>query len=90
VSAAVPVRNSAGMRRCAFAIGRTSSSDAAEAAMKTITCTTGPAPSRATTNASSAASATGPRKKSPGVKISPTASARAAIAQITQPGTRRS
>ena len=43
-------------------------------------------PSAATSVAASAASAIGPRKKSPGVKISPTARATATIAQMSQAG----
>src|ERR687886_1824347 len=52
--------------------------------MKTIGATPVLAPAAAPAAASTAASATGPGKKSPGVRISPTASPTATIAQITQ------
>src|ERR687886_2958205 len=52
--------------------------------MKTIGATPVLAPAAAPAAASTAARATGPRKKSPGVKISPTARPTATIAQITQ------
>ena len=62
----------------------------ADAATKTTSCSQS-APRRATaaTAAATAASATGPRKKRPGVKISPTASSNAAIAQASHAATIR-
>src|SRR5919202_2631722 len=83
-SAMVPVRRRAGMCRWRRAIGRRKASDAIAAAMKTTGPPPAPAPAPAPAAASTAASATGPRKKSPGVRISPTASPTATIAQITQ------
>src|SRR5919202_2550595 len=85
--AAVPVRRRCGMCRWRRAIGRRKARDAMAAAMKTISATPTPAPAAATAAASTAASATGPRKKSPGVRISPIASPTATIAQITQAAT---
>src|SRR3954454_23232161 len=87
MSAAVPVRVSAGMRRCERAIGRRIASEATVAAMKTSTCAHAGTKNE-TKSAGSVASATGPRKKSPGVASSPSASRTARIAQITHAGTR--
>src|SRR5205085_1455457 len=85
-SAAVPVRSIAGTCRCARAIGRRTASDASAPAMNTINWIAAPAPRAATTAAATAATATGPRKNRPGVKISPIARPAATIAQMTQPG----
>src|SRR6266545_4002150 len=84
-SAAVPVRISTGICRWARAIGRTIASVASDPRMKTSTCSHAAPPRMATMPAGTAASATGPRKKSPGVASSPSASRTATIAQITQP-----
>ena len=54
--------------------------------MKTSTWSHAGPPSNATMPAGIAASATGPRKKRPGVASSPSASSTAMIAQIAQPG----
>src|SRR4051812_6933974 len=87
ISAAVPVRVSAGIRRCERAIGRRMASDATVPAMKTSTWAHAGTKNE-TKSAGSVASATGPRKKSPGVASSPSASRTARIAQMTQAGTR--
>src|SRR4051794_30433251 len=71
---------------CLRAIGRSTSSDASDAATNTIHCVARPAPTTATIPASAAAIATGPRKK-PSVAISPTASTPAAIIHQTQSST---
>ena len=86
----MPVRICGGWRMCERAIGRSTSSDATDPAPKTISETTHPAPAAATIAAAPAASATGPRKNRPGVKISPTASARANSVQSSQAGMERS
>ena len=75
------------MCRCRRAIGRSKATEAIEPAMNTISWTRFRAPTSATIPAATAASATGPRKNSPGVKISPTASSTAAITQISHAGT---
>src|SRR5205085_341127 len=72
--------------RCRRAIGRRSASDANEPTPKTATCShTGP-PTAAVTVAASVATAIGPRKNNPGVKISPTARRTETMAQATQAG----
>src|SRR3954453_18087594 len=86
MSAAVPVRVNAGMCRCERAIGRRIAMDAIVPAMNTSTCAQAGAKNE-TKSAGSVASATGPRKKSPGVASSPSASSTARIAQITHAGT---
>ena len=85
-SASVPVRESAGMRTCRRAIGRRKASEATEATMKTIRLTIVPPPNSAASAAAPAARATGPRKKRPGVTISPIPSRTAMIAQISHAG----
>src|SRR5262245_51968488 len=82
-SASVPVRSCAGMCRWARASGLRTASDASEATMNAISCTARLAPTAATTPATTAATAIGPRKNSPGVRISPIASPTATIAQTT-------
>ena len=76
------------MRTWRRATGRRNASDAIEQTMKTTNAPIVPAPSRSATAAAPAASATGPRKNSPGVRISPTASATANTTHRTQPTTR--
>ena len=81
----VPVREIAGRRTCRRATGLRIRSDATEQAMKTIVEPSGPTPSSEANAAAPAASATGPRKKSPGVRSSPTPSATATSTQTSQP-----
>ena len=81
-SAAAPVRSPAGVCRWRRATGRSTRSEEMAATLKTTHWSAAPPPTSATMAASTAASATGPMKK-PSVKISPTASAPAAIIQRT-------
>ena len=78
----MPVRSWAGVRRWRRAIGRSTTSDASDIAMKTIHWAATPPPASATIAAATAATATGPRKK-PSVRISPTAITPAAIIHMT-------
>ena len=64
--------------------GRRSASEATEHTTKTRNEPIAPAPSSDATAATRAASATGPRKKSPGVSTSPIARATAATTQMSQ------
>ena len=72
------------MRTWRRAIGRRNASDAIEQTRKTMNEPIAPAPSREATAATRAASATGPRKNSPGVTTSPIARATAATTQMIQ------
>src|SRR5579871_5196932 len=85
-SAAAPVRIARGIFTCARAIGRRKASEASAPTMKTTVSSQSAPPSAAARAAATAASATGPRKNIPGVKISPTASATATRAQTSQAG----
>jgi hypothetical protein len=71
------------MRRCARASGRRTAREASDAPAKTITWIATPAPIAAAIADATAATAIGPRKNSPGVKIYPTASPTATIAHAT-------
>ena len=85
-SAAAPVRIARGIVRWRRAIGRRRPTAANEPTPKTTICSQTAPPTAATTVEASAARAIGPRKKSPGVKISPTARRTATTAQTTQAG----
>ena len=84
----MPVRIEAGCRRCERAIGLSTASEAIDPAANTSNVMNQPPPAAATIAAAPAASATGPRKKSPGVRISPIPRPTAMTTQINHEGTR--
>src|SRR5258705_922054 len=71
-------------------MGRSRPSDANDPAANTTSCSHSGAPAREATAPATAASATGPRKNNPGVRISPTASSTAAIDQAIHAATGQS
>ena len=72
------------------AIGRSTPIDAPEPTTKTTRSITQPPPRAAAIDAAIAATAIGPRKKRPGVRISPIASRTATRAQASHAATPRS